>query len=52
MIEKEFRNEYPWEPLYYLKTLCLTSGYVLPNSTKVGDIIKNGESLIGYPQKE
>ena len=52
MIEKEFRNEYPSEPVYYIKSLCLTSGYVLPNSTKVGEILKPGISLVAYPEKE
>lgn len=50
--------------MYYIKTLCLTSGYVLPNSAKVGEILKYGmiswelitlilgESLVAYPEKE
>ena len=43
MIEKEFRNEYPRDPQYYIKNLSLTSGYVLPNSSKVGEILKPGK---------
>lgn len=39
-IEKEFRNEFPREATYYIKSLCFTSGYVLPNSSKVGETLK------------
>ena len=42
MIEKVFREEYPRDPVYYIKSLALTSGYVLPNGTKVGETLKNG----------
>eukprot|EP00347_Sterkiella_histriomuscorum_P015139 403358172 len=51
-IEKEFRNEFPRDPAYTIKNLCLTSGYVLPNSSKVGEVLKYGESLIAFPEKE
>ncbi len=44
MIEKEFKNEYPKEPAYTIKKLCLTSGYILPNSVKVGEALKPGNS--------